>query len=182
MMERETGFEPATPTLATLCSTTELFPLGTRVRMNQQQPGVKGGSAPRARFLRRDAFFSISESARLRMGRAGPDLSATGTGRIYATPTMEYRRPRPVGDASMRSAPLGDQRRAVSEPWGGPEKKPPGGIRGASRLIRVLGHRDKPCDRPRRILAPTTPDHPQGRRDLSLRDRHFGGGLNPGVC
>ena len=27
-MERETGFEPATPTLARLCSTTELFPLG----------------------------------------------------------------------------------------------------------------------------------------------------------
>ena len=26
-MERETGFEPATPTLARLCSTTELFPL-----------------------------------------------------------------------------------------------------------------------------------------------------------
>ena len=25
-MERETGFEPATPTLARLCSTTELFP------------------------------------------------------------------------------------------------------------------------------------------------------------
>jgi hypothetical protein len=27
VLERETGFEPATPTLATLCSTTELFPL-----------------------------------------------------------------------------------------------------------------------------------------------------------
>src|SRR5215470_3468139 len=26
IMERETGFEPATPTLARLCSTTELFP------------------------------------------------------------------------------------------------------------------------------------------------------------
>ena len=26
-LERETGFEPATPTLARLCSTTELFPL-----------------------------------------------------------------------------------------------------------------------------------------------------------
>src|SRR4029434_10945750 len=26
LMERETGFEPATPTLARLCSTTELFP------------------------------------------------------------------------------------------------------------------------------------------------------------
>ena len=25
-LERETGFEPATPTLARLCSTTELFP------------------------------------------------------------------------------------------------------------------------------------------------------------
>ena len=27
-LERETGFEPATPTLARLCSTPELFPLG----------------------------------------------------------------------------------------------------------------------------------------------------------
>ena len=28
-MERKTGFEPATPTLARLCSTPELLPLGT---------------------------------------------------------------------------------------------------------------------------------------------------------
>ena len=30
-LERETGLEPATPTLARLCSTTELFPLGTGI-------------------------------------------------------------------------------------------------------------------------------------------------------
>ena len=29
-MERETGFEPATPTLARVCSTTELFPRNAR--------------------------------------------------------------------------------------------------------------------------------------------------------
>src|SRR5262245_44883873 len=40
-MERETGFEPATPTLARLCSTTELFPrpaLVTRRRILSREP------------------------------------------------------------------------------------------------------------------------------------------------
>ncbi len=39
-MERETGFEPATPTLARLCSTTELFPPGHR-RIESGGRGVK---------------------------------------------------------------------------------------------------------------------------------------------
>ena len=39
-VERETGFEPATPTLARSCSTAELFP-----REVVERPGVEPGSA-----------------------------------------------------------------------------------------------------------------------------------------
>src|ERR1700756_5096637 len=57
--ERETGFEPATPTLARSCSTTELFPqtsgrivprpLGPRRRRSARRLAHRGG-----RGLRRD--------------------------------------------------------------------------------------------------------------------------------
>ena len=44
-MERETGFEPATSTLARLHSTTELFPLALTIIRNGRgavKPGVLG--------------------------------------------------------------------------------------------------------------------------------------------
>src|SRR3989442_9575607 len=37
-MERETGFEPATPTLARSCSTTELFPPASRTVAQLRNP------------------------------------------------------------------------------------------------------------------------------------------------
>ena len=43
-LERETGFEPATPTLARLCSTTELFPLVELQRLLLVAGRVKVGS------------------------------------------------------------------------------------------------------------------------------------------
>jgi hypothetical protein len=49
-MERETGFEPATPTLARLCSTTELFPLAEG-RLAKGAGGCQGGSGPRGGCL-----------------------------------------------------------------------------------------------------------------------------------
>jgi hypothetical protein len=42
MLERETGFEPATPTLARSCSTTELFPQ-TSARLYHGAAGRPGG-------------------------------------------------------------------------------------------------------------------------------------------
>ena len=41
VMERETGFEPATPTLARLCSTTELFPHICRHKIKKLQTKSK---------------------------------------------------------------------------------------------------------------------------------------------
>src|SRR3989338_8254958 len=44
-MERETGFEPATPTLARLCSTTELFPreIACFTRLTECNKSPRGG-------------------------------------------------------------------------------------------------------------------------------------------
>src|SRR5881397_274096 len=41
-MERETGFEPATPTLARSCSTTELFPPASRTVAQLRNPNHLG--------------------------------------------------------------------------------------------------------------------------------------------
>lgn len=42
-LERETGFEPATPTLARLCSTTELFPPNKLAKDSQANGGCQAG-------------------------------------------------------------------------------------------------------------------------------------------
>src|SRR5689334_7122068 len=42
-LERETGFEPATPTLARLCSTTELFPPNRLAKDSQEPRGCQAG-------------------------------------------------------------------------------------------------------------------------------------------
>src|SRR4051812_10706582 len=44
-LERETGFEPATPTLARLCSTTELFPPDRLAKNSQAAPGCQAGES-----------------------------------------------------------------------------------------------------------------------------------------
>ena len=46
-LERETGFEPATPTLARLCSTTELFPPTRVQRIVGRGRAVKRRDRPR---------------------------------------------------------------------------------------------------------------------------------------
>ena len=71
-MERETGFEPATSTLARSHSTTELFP-PTRCR----PPSVANGSAPGKPNVRRGLALSLLKSrARAALGR--PPRAAPG--------------------------------------------------------------------------------------------------------
>ncbi len=86
-LERETGFEPATPTLARLCSTTELFPLAARTIV--AGPGtVKAAGCPvpaperlrRRRGRRRSATRRGNDPApRCRSGRGRRGDGARGT-------------------------------------------------------------------------------------------------------
>ena len=48
MLERETGFEPATPTLARSCSTTELFPRSSGVELYHAPQGAAARRASAA--------------------------------------------------------------------------------------------------------------------------------------
>ena len=78
-MERETGFEPATSTLARSHSTTELFPLatnpnGTTPLQNQATPGhaqrlqlrARGGLKTAVYMASRKTFAAVSGSVGLR--------------------------------------------------------------------------------------------------------------------
>ena len=63
-MERETGFEPATSTLARSHSTTELFPLGVEVVIVPQAPaGDNTRVLDRAKSLWYDAVFPRSRES-----------------------------------------------------------------------------------------------------------------------
>ncbi len=79
-MERETGFEPATPTLARLCSTTELFPLGEEKdsesdRRCQDDPGGPWKAAGRPGWSVRRRKFVVGSNVR----RAPRDLHRVRT-------------------------------------------------------------------------------------------------------
>jgi hypothetical protein len=76
-LERETGFEPATPTLARLCSTTELFPPNKLAKNSHRAGDCQGRPAARpfrltpARLLRVRSFVAASRlRGASRKGRA----------------------------------------------------------------------------------------------------------------
>ena len=71
-MERETGFEPATSTLARSHSTTELFPLATNLNGNTalqgraRRPGWQGGLKTALYIASRRTLAAVSGSVGLR--------------------------------------------------------------------------------------------------------------------
>ena len=73
-MERETGFEPATSTLARSHSTTELFPLAENILLYQMPKGPFKHQRPKTQFLLGLAVSDYPRQARLAAPRSDAGL------------------------------------------------------------------------------------------------------------
>ena len=98
-LERETRFELATPTLARLCSTTELFPLGQCRQSRHHTPGC--------------AYWSPS----LRSSGSPPPVAPPAAGRLAARMTAEGGLRRPAPSFSSLLGNPEDERYSLSHAW-----------------------------------------------------------------
>ena len=111
-MERETGFEPATPTLARLCSTTELFPLaGRRIEGPVERCQAVATAAPLPCRSRQDE--GVADEGEAPLGAVGihaEDVEAAGSVERVAAQVGGRR----ASDTMLLASRDGSQRRAES--------------------------------------------------------------------
>ena len=135
LLERETGFEPATSTLARLHSTTELLPRGVRLYIGETPPSVNKEKGENRKFF---LFRKKSDS----------DLAVTKKpGAAKAVPGRDIRRAGLIQPCFQRPCRLRSRRPAsFLLPHAGRGEAPcPRGSWGVRRGIRRRG---APCRRP----------------------------------